>query len=316
VDWFESLFGFAEHKANPLVASQFVLDGQTLTSRVNGRVMQCGRFETPSLAELRERSAALRAKVKQARYETVMGNATGLHADPANTGALFQVASQFNTLEMVGPDVTPEAGITRYESDATQGPACAIACAAGTVYRNYFVPLDGGIGQTAGRQVNCLSQFLKQVGVDVAMRNGYFLPTQEQLQRINAAIGEADQAGGRDDLMGHVCIGLQWNTEVTLPGARHLVSQAYCSAVPIMYSRLPAPLWEPLARLVLDAAYEATLLAGAVNASSGGSNVVFLTSLGGGAFGNPDGWIEDAKRRALAQCDEFDLDVRMVQYAP
>ena len=34
-----------------------------------------------------------------------------LHADPANAQALFQVASQFNTLEMTGPSVTPEDGI-------------------------------------------------------------------------------------------------------------------------------------------------------------------------------------------------------------
>jgi hypothetical protein len=38
--------------------------------------------------------------------------------------------------------------------------------------------------------------------------------------------------------------------------------------------------------LVLEGACEATLWAAAVNAHRAGSNVVFLTLLGGGAFGN------------------------------
>ena len=44
-------------------------------------------------------------------------------------------------------------------SDRTQGPSCSLACAAGTVFRNYFVPFrEGGFGQTAQRQINLLSE--------------------------------------------------------------------------------------------------------------------------------------------------------------
>ena len=45
------------------------------------------------------------------------------------------MASQFNLLEMTGPEITPEDGVTRYAHDRTQGPACAIAAGAATVYR-------------------------------------------------------------------------------------------------------------------------------------------------------------------------------------
>jgi len=62
-----------------------------------------------------------------------------LHCDIENTNALFQAASQFNLLEMIVPHISPEQGVDRYENDFTQGPACAIACGAGTIYRNYFV---------------------------------------------------------------------------------------------------------------------------------------------------------------------------------
>jgi hypothetical protein len=36
----------------------------------------------------------------------------------------------------------PEHGVTVYAGDPTQGPACALACAAGSVYRNYFCPRE------------------------------------------------------------------------------------------------------------------------------------------------------------------------------
>lgn len=66
--------------------------------------------------------------------------------------------------------------------------------------------------------------------------------------------------------------------------------------------------------LVLEAAYEATLWAALLNAQRGASNVVFLTLLGGGAFGNHGGWIHAAIRRALGLMTTFDLDVRLVSY--
>ena len=40
--------------------------------------------------------------------------------------------------------MTPEHGVTRYQHDRTQGPACAIAAGAATIYRNYFAPVGGG----------------------------------------------------------------------------------------------------------------------------------------------------------------------------
>ena len=46
-----------------------------------------------------------------------------------------------------------------------------------------------------------------------------------------------------------------------------------------------------VAALVLEAAYEATMWATILNAQRGASNVVFLTLLGGGAFGNQSSWI-------------------------
>lgn len=95
---------------------------------------------------------------------------------------------------------------------------------------------------------------------------------------------------------------------------RLLVTQLFCSALPVAYSRVPAAHWEKFALLVLEAAYEATMWATLLNAQRGASNVAFLTLLGGGAFGNRGSWIQAAMRRALKLMTPFDLDVRLVSY--
>jgi hypothetical protein len=120
----------------------------------------------------------------------------------------------------------------------------------------------------------------------------------------------------RDELRGLLRIGLHRDVEVTdAPGPeRPVVSQIFCSALPVAYGRLPRASWEAFARLVLEAAYEATLAAAAINAAQGRSNVVLLTRLGGGAFGNDAVWIDAALRRALDGHRAHDLDVRLVSY--
>ena len=112
-------------------------------------------------------------------------------------------------------------------------------------------------------------------------------------------------------------IGLQRDVEVTDPAEQgQVVTQAYCSALPVAYSGLPWRLWKRFACLVLEAAYEATLLAGVLNAREGGSPIVMLTRLGGGALGNDTAWIHGAMRHAMARVQGCALDVRIVSYGP
>jgi hypothetical protein len=227
--------------------------------------------------------------------------------------ALFQVASQCNLLEMVGPSVTPESGITGYFFDRTQGPACAMAAAAGTVYRNYFVSLGDQIGQTATIQVDTMRDLHAHLGGDFwEMRNGYCLPSRSSLANLNARYSSEV----KEEWMGLVRIGVHWNTEVTLSAAPsgHLVHQAYCSAMPVSYSRCSASEWEPLGRMVLEAAYLHTLYAAVQNVRASGVNKVYLTLLGGGAFGNPTDWIVEAIWKALQVFEYAGLDVAIVSY--
>jgi hypothetical protein len=149
------------------------------------------------------------------------------------------------------------------------------------------------------------------------MRNGYALASLRGLKLISDHLGQIS-AQQRDELGGLLRIGLHQDVEVTdspnLPGP--LVSQAFCSALPVAYGRVPQHHWETFAGLILNAAYEATLLAGVLNARRGKSNIVLLTSLGGGAFGNAPQWIQDAMAQALDLMSGHDLDVRLVSYGP
>ena len=309
--WFERLTGFAETTPE-VVRSRMSVDGPLL--RAADRAWKYGRLEIPSLAELRDaaRSSGT-APTSPTRVRELVADVQTLHADPSNAGAVFQVASQFNLLEMVGPSVTPEQGVSQYESDPTQGPACAIACGAGTIYRNYFMPLNGESGQTADRQVDCSAclEAALRGGRDRPLwktRNGYALPDAESLAAACGAIGECGEAE-RDALRATVRVGVQSGTQVTLPGCDHTVTQVFCSAMPVSYSEHTAAAWEPLARLTLEATYEATLLTAR---REGAGRPVFLTLVGGGAFGNRTRWIEDAIVRAVQLVDG--LDVRIVSY--
>ena len=322
MDWFTRLTGFPE-AGYENTRNQLEVDGCNLRSLVNGQSYAIGNLSLPSLKELRERVLNKSSGSGKMRVSIQAGDVRQMHQNPELSGALFQVASQFNLLEMISPRVTPEDGVARYEGDPTQGPACAIAAGAATIYRNYFAPVEGRFGQTHDRQLNGLAGLgallAERTGLSVPelwkMRNGYALCSQAGLNAINSVLGAVAEEE-LDVLRASLCIGLHRDVEVTdAPlSSRQLVSQAYCSALPVAYSDLPAHLWKAFASLVLEAAYESTLWAAVENANRGASNIVLLTRLGGGAFGNDDEWIHAAIRRALKLAAGFDLDVRLVSY--
>jgi hypothetical protein len=319
-DWFEHLMGFGEDGYES-TRRRLAVDGDELISTVTGKRYGIGELTLPTLAELR--ASVDPTGRSRSTVTSVVGDARAMHAEPDLAGALFQVASQFNVLEMVSEHVTPEQGVTGYAYDATQGPACAIAAGAATIYRNYLVPISGQTGQTRDRQLDALAPLGAALSAELnrpvsdlwTMQNGYALCSADGLTAIaDLLAGAGDDL--RDRLRGQLAIGLHRNVQVTdvvgEPG--RYVSQAFCSALPVAYSHLPAPDWELFARLVLEATYEATLLAAAEQASAGGSNVVLLTRVGGGAFGNGAGWIDDAIERALSIVEYAGLDIRLVDY--
>ncbi|MEL6561944.1 MAG: hypothetical protein AAFQ94_27400 [Bacteroidota bacterium] len=313
--WFEKLMGFQEESPEN-VRSNIAINGNQLISKVTGDSFQYGVLGLPSLAELRQ-------QVDVSRYDNrltikeIVGNVQHLHQDSGNAGALFQAASQFNLLEMASPSVIPESGIDRYEHDHTQGPACAIACGAGTIYRNYFVNVKGRQGQTADNQIDCLADIATALDNESlklwTMQNGYVKANEVGLYHINDHLNQLD-APAYDELKSKLRIGIQWNTEVTLAGGGHQVTQAYCSALPVAYNRHDAHLWEKFARMILEATYEATVLAGLINYQQNGNKDLFLTLVGGGAFGNRMSWILESLESVIRKYQNLPLALKVVSY--
>jgi hypothetical protein len=394
--WFQQLFGFVE-KDYASTQQRFDVRGEQLCSRVNGRCFQVGRWNTLNVTQLKHRAMLLGRRGRARLSHTAANDVLALHALPENAGALFQAASQFNCLEFATPSMHPELGVTGYADDHTQGPACSLAAAAATVYRNYFapVPCGGGPGsdtvprsgdvqrseriqrgQTAECQLNMLDDLERLLDNAThrffTVRNGYTDSTDARLAVLNRGLREARWNAGL--LTNSVKVGFQERVGVTFAkrsGGRfveltrtagstvptvplvpavstvpavpavqlvsqqppqqlvsqqppqqlvsqqppqQLVSQVFVSALSCNYSKASLDAWEPLARIVLNAVYEATLWAGVVNAAQGGSNIVYLTLVGGGVYRNRIEWIAAAIGRAMGRVAGFDLDVRLVHY--
>ncbi len=333
----------------------------------DGRTLSAGTFSFPSVAELRAHVSSLNAMMssKPSKSSTttvtnILRDARALHSahrhrdETSSTAIIIQAASQFNLLEFPSPSSVPEMGISGYAHDRTQGPACAMAAAGGTAYRNYLVdvqsfqnPRDAGRGQTRRgqtmhRQLNGLADVESWIASNVPgydggktpwrVRNGYVESSSRDLGPISDFLRgtprpQQDTLKQQqiDHLTSLLRIGVQRECTVTdIPTFDETVTQTYNSAISVGYSRLPSTVWEPVAQMVLNATYEATLLVGAlegIRASLRGGTVtpiVYLTKVGGGVFRNKDDWIIGAIARALKKVEGMglgvDLDVRIVHF--
>ncbi len=315
--WFKKLMGF-EDTIYKDVQSNIRVNDNRIESLVNGNSYQYGKLEVLSLSELKETSPPREVYKDKIQINQIIANVTDLHNDKNNENAMFQAASQFNLLEMIGPHISPENGVDRYERDYTQGPACAIACGAGTIYRNYFANVNGQIGQTIHNQIDCLSEIGNQIKNKELnlwnMRNGYALPSKAGILHINKTILSLSKED-RESLKSKLKVGIQSDTQVTSSISGHLVNQVYCSALPVSYSQLEPILFETFARLILEATYESTFYSALRNMDKTGCNKLYLTLVGGGAFGNWKEWILESILIAVEKFKSTPLDVKIVSFS-
>lgn len=313
--WFEKLTGFKESPES--IRQNLRVEGHTLISNFDGRSWHIGELQIATLSELRKVARQGENLRGQLKVSELVADVRQLHADPSNRDCLFQAASQFNLLEMVSPHITPEQGIDRYAHDYTQGPACAISCGAGTIYRNYFVPVGDQMGQSSDLQIDCLELIGRTLDNPARglwqMNNGYALPTREGLKHIDKTLTEYTPEQ-YDDLKSRLKVGIQWDTQVTIAPEAHHVSQIYCAALPVAYGGMLPYHWETFARLILEATYEATLYAAYINLLRHASPIVYLTMVGGGVFGNQSEWIISSIQKALDKFNDVPLDIRIVSY--
>jgi len=114
--WFRNLFGFDEMGYRETRGQFKVRDG-TMSCEANGAEFFVGPFEVLSLGELRSRlehslSGADHDALGPLTFQHIVGDAKELHAKRCNAHSVFQVASQFNCLEMMDSSLTPQDGIT------------------------------------------------------------------------------------------------------------------------------------------------------------------------------------------------------------
>merc|ERR1712226_882173 len=353
-DWFSVQFGFAEDDFEKTRDNGFRVEagdndgGVLLTSNGNKKQWKLGKFSTPSVHQLRESLQSEYDSLpegKRLRMSIEQGDVQLFHIKPENNYATFQVASQLNCLEFVGPRVTPERGITCYAMDRTQGPACCLCTGPAVAYRNYFC------GQSATKQLNLLydaQAYLENTNSSripgerrdllprnpestltptnspsthckfVTVQGGYTESTSEALAAINW------NAVSEDELIGRMRIGVHRDIPVLASGwgkrllqrEDQVVTHALCSAAAVGYSRAHG--WDRLASDILEAAYEATVLTAFENSlrhpREPGAKKLFLTLVGGGVFGNRSLWIRRAIVKACEKYAKADLQVVVVSY--
>ena len=114
--WFKQIFGFTE-LTYAETQTRFRIESDKLhTNTQPPRSFQVGILTTPNVGELRTQVGALTPLAgTRLTLRTISADAYALHTWPEAHGALIQVASQFNLLEMPGPSTTPEDGITGYQ---------------------------------------------------------------------------------------------------------------------------------------------------------------------------------------------------------
>lgn len=241
MSWFSDIYGF-EESTYARTQAKFCIDGPLLHTRgQSSRTFHAGILTMPSLAELRKAVCSLEVSGgERIKLSSLVADAYELHRWPEANRAIIQVASQFNLLEMPNEHTTPEKGITNYQYDYTQGPSCAMACAAATVFRNYLVPVGSQRGQTQTCQLNALADMDRAIGIGgIRMQNGYALLQPDTVLAISKHIEAMDELS-RDGVRQNLRVGVHSDTEVTIPGVskNQRVTQVLCSALPVAYHYL------------------------------------------------------------------------------
>ena len=319
---------------------------------INGKKYPSGQLTTPTLEEAREELKKLPKDISASANisaSSEIGNAYDIHQKP-NGANVIMVASQFNLLEFVSQFSRPEDGITDYHKDKTQGPACAIAGTFATAYRNYLAETYEGkitqesiakIGQSEDNQINTLGDTMKLLngslqasgqttsnqstrfgevipdGELLFFKNGYIDSTNDNLKELNKLI----ENGGEEfkqKLKDSMRVGI--HRDVLIADTKDsenpvFKTQVLASAIPVArdYSSVKdSTLWEPFARLVLEAQYEHTILEGlrdnAMRIKEGKeTKPILLTALGGGVFDNEPKWIKESMALAVEKAGDYGI---------
>ena len=315
MSWFKSIFGFEESHLTPsnfFTYFKYTDQDYTLTSLPdfpNSNTFYVGPFECLPLSSFAIFPQPI--NTSSITFKHIIGDVYDLINDKSNAGAVFQVASQFNCLEMISPKNTPSQGITQYIFDHTQGPISAMRCPGGLLYRNYIDILKGqrnNLDLIENYIDNKYNEYWK-------VQNGYcLLKNDEKLKEFNEILKNDEK---RQEIINNLKVGIHWNTQVGVDPS-HRICQVFCSALPISYtySIKDRSLFKEFAQVILDTTYDITFRAASILALEKNQRIkVFLTFIGGGVFCNEIDWIMEAIAKSLKKHCTQNLDVFLVHYA-
>ena len=258
------------------------------TLNAAGQSWAAGRFETPTIDELRGRVTA--KNPGRLWLFDGAGPATDIGGMQASFGgrALFQVASQFNALEATSPATLAQ--IEDYFFDETQGPRASIGAFPAVMLRHYSAPAADGkrfTQRTGGRQIDLLAGVVPEGCSPVV--NGYLLGpgvmrAAEYAEALETHFGQI-RVGLHDGA--EVVRGYKWDGEVLEPARVGQVLTSTAAGGWYGAEQDFGASFVPVCRSLLRAAYLGTLL----GAASLGRSPAVLTLIGGGVFGNPPGLI-------------------------
>lgn len=306
-----------------------------------GKIYQCGFLEQIRLGELRSQTEAkiksLAPTYKQPLIFNVIEAADfncsspvdigALQANPENTNAVFQVASNFNALETTShTDNGNVKTVADYWGDNTQGPRASISAAPGLIYRRYYYfysdrkdlvyNLWGQREQNDNNNVDAQGKklqinFLEDLPVNTM--NGYIWgQTDSKIENIKEENAAKFKIGyhSKIQVAFGATYGGMYGTQDFFYDPSQIIDQVFAAALVTKKAyRQPNDILDEAtderAKLILEWTYEAMLKSAFLKGKrdANGKIKVFLTRIGGGAFANNQEWIDEAIKKAVKDPD-------------
>lgn len=265
-----------------------------------------GMFIYPSADEIIKTFSEIKdfkTRPNNIKIEIQKGRDVGDAIKNASNGDTFQVASQFNALEMINQNKTPMDGINIYVDDHTQGPRAAMAVLPGTFVRNYLYPIE------FGTQFNALRD------LGLSHLNGYLVwgNTPEKV----LTVVKRNIMNIRIPAMIYAqVIGITENNG-NLVGHRtgHRIHQVFSSAVPVDSYMNSGKIETQMniAKIIIDVQYRALIALSCLLHYYQGSTEsrirINLTLIGTGAFRVPRDVVIDILNQVLDSYSKYPIDL-------
>lgn len=294
------------------------LDPKTL--KATDTKFQAGYFEEMSIKELRDATKIMTPgggifnvveAIDPHKNDDVLKkvDSGALQALAQNKDAVFQIASNFNGLEFVGPKGHQVHNLTSYLRDNTQGPFASISGFPGLVLRDYYVFHTATTADTPGSPTQAQLALAKNPYIwgqskddkKTNTNNGQinFLDQTNIPVKQGYVILDNTTINNPEDEIEKMKIGYHGNLQVTFgfkeySGKHHekvddttqIINQVFTAAMDTTRNA-NTPENKKVAQAILRAAYEGTLRAALFK----GKKNVILTLIGGGVFENDIRWI-------------------------